>query len=606
MLGREDAQRSLFDASLAVEGLLEPGSFYEVLYREGPRLLSDEDFVECYDVTTGRPSVPPSRMFKLLLLQMYEGATDRQAVERMAFDLRWKAALGLEISDRAVGQATLVDFRARLQLHGKMEEAFGRFVKRAVEVGVLRSDEVQVLDSSPIWGRGAVEDTYNLIGSAVRKLLGVTARRRGAKVEDLAGKLGLVLTGPAEEGSLKGRAGIDWSREEERRAFLNEVVDEARRLLEATAEEERGNPEIAEAAALLRRILMQDLERANGSEADESDTEPDEGDPGQGVLALGTEVQIRRGVARDRVVSAGDPEMRRGHKSRNRSWDGYKAHVGVSAESELITAVHVTAANVHDGAAAFELMEQNERRGLEPEAYVGDMAYSVADLRERAEEHGSEMVARVPPATAPAGCFSKDEFTIDLEAGRITCPAGAVAVASTERVARGGTVYFDGKICAGCALREACTRRAPAVMRQEGRGRSIRLHPLEAILQRARALEGTERVERLLRYRPLVERRLAHLMYGRGQLRQARYRGAAKTQFQALTAALVLNMVRMASPLVDPALPAPQRHRLIAQIARIAATLHIITSSGDMTCNAGPDPIALSRQLASGSFRSDS
>lgn len=215
MLGRESEQKSFFDASLAVEGLLERGSFYETLYREGPRLLSDEDFVECYDVTTGRPSVPPSRMFKLLLLQMYEGVTDRQAVERMAFDLRWKAALGLEVGDPAVGQATLVDFRARLQLHGKMEEAFGRFLKRAMDVGVLGADEVQVLDSSAIWGRGAVEDTYNLIGSAVRKLLGVTARRRGAKPRDLAGQLGLVLTGPAEEGSLKGRAGIDWSKEED-------------------------------------------------------------------------------------------------------------------------------------------------------------------------------------------------------------------------------------------------------------------------------------------------------------------------------------------------------------------------------------------------------
>lgn len=601
MLGREDEQRSFFDASLAVEGLLEPGSFYETLYREGPRLLSDEDFVDCYDVTTGRPSVPPSRMFKLLLLQMYEGATDRQAVERMAFDLRWKAALGLEIGDGAVGQATLVDFRARLQLHGKMEEAFGRFLRRAVDVGVLRSDEVQVLDSSPIWGRGAVEDTYNLIGSAVRKLLGVTARRRGAKAEDLAGQLGLVLTGAAEEGSLKGRAGIDWGKEEERRAFLNRVVDEARRLLEATAEEEQRDAEVAEAAALLRRILMQDLERVSGSEADESDPNPDEGDEAQSVLALGTEVQVRRGVARDRVVSAGDPEMRRGHKSRNRSWDGYKAHVGVSAESELITAVHVTAANEHDGAAAAALMKQHEDQGLEPEAYVGDMAYSAAELCERAAEHGTEMVARVPRAPAPAGCFSKDEFTIDLEAGSITCPAGEVTYASPERVARGGTFYFDGQVCAGCTLREACTRRAPTVMRKEGRGRSIRLHPLEAILQRARALEGTERVQRLLRYRPLVERRLAHLMYGRGQLRQARYRGATKTQFQALTAALVVNLVRLASLLPDPALSAPQRRRLIDQIA---ATLRLITWVDHLRQSARPDPSALSCLRASGPFRS--
>jgi len=578
MLGRESEQKSFFDASLAVEGLLERGSFYETLYREGPRLLSDEDFVECYDVTTGRPSVPPSRMFKLLLLQMYEGVTDRQAVERMAFDLRWKAALGLEVGDPAVGQATLVDFRARLQLHGKMEEAFGRFLKRAMDAGVLGADEVQVLDSSAIWGRGAVEDTYNLIGSAVRKLLGVTARRRGAKPGDLAGQLGLVLTGPAEEGSLKGRAGIDWSKEEERRAFLNHVVEEARHLLEETAQEEQADPEVAEAAALLRRILMQDLERVSAPGPDAAEPDPGEDDPSQSVLDLGTEVQIRQGVAKDRVVSVSDPEMRRGHKSQNRSWDGYKAHVGVSAESELITAVHVTPANVHDGTAAAALMEQHESQGLKPEAYVGDMAYSPAALRKEAAERGTEMVSRVPPASAPAGCFSKDAFRIDLEAGSITCPAGEVTYASADRVSRGGTVYFDGQVCAACTLREACTRRAPEVMRREERGRSIRLHPLEAVLQRARALEDTERIQRLLKQRPLVERRLAHLMYGRGRLRQARYRGTDKTQFQALAAALVVNLVRMATLVADPALPPPYRDPLTAQIAVLARLISWISA----------------------------
>lgn len=71
MLGVDSGQRSFFDAELAVEGLLEAGSFYEVLYRLGPKLLSDEDFADCYDGTTGRPSVPPSRMFRLVLLHAY-------------------------------------------------------------------------------------------------------------------------------------------------------------------------------------------------------------------------------------------------------------------------------------------------------------------------------------------------------------------------------------------------------------------------------------------------------------------------------------------------------------------------------------------------------
>jgi len=139
MLGREGEQRSFFDAGFAVEGLLEPDSFYEALHRLGPRLVTDEDFVDCYDTTTGRPSVPPGRMFKLLLLQGYEGLSDRQTIERMAFDLRWKAALGLEVHDRAVAQSTLVEFRARVQVHGTMEQAFGRLTQGLLDAGIIEA-----------------------------------------------------------------------------------------------------------------------------------------------------------------------------------------------------------------------------------------------------------------------------------------------------------------------------------------------------------------------------------------------------------------------------------------------------------------------------------
>lgn len=565
MLGREGEQKSFFDASLAVEDLLEPGSFYEVLYRHGPRLLCDDDFVECYDVTTGRPSVPPSRMFRLLLLQIYEGLSDRQALERMAFDLRWKAVLGLEVQDRAVGQATLVEFRARLQLHRKMEEAFERFLAQAVEVGLISPDEVQVLDSSPIWGRGAVEDTYNLIGSAVRKLLGVTARGRGKRPEELAGDLGLVLTLPAGEGSLKGRAGIDWSSPEERRAFLNEVVQEARLVLQAATGEANTSPEVAEAAEVLRRILVQDLEPVRGTAESAGDSGSDD-DSAQAVLSLHREVQIRRGVAKDRIVSAGDPEMRHGHKSRNRTWDGYKAHISVTGKSEFVTAVHVTPANVHDGEAAPELIEAQQRVGLSPSAMVGDMAYSAAELRVQAQAANTEIVAQVPPASAPAGCYSKDLFRIDLEEPSVTCPAAHTTRWFHERASGGATFYFDGSVCASCHLREACTRRAPETMLRTGKGRQITLHPLEAVLQQAREAEATERVQSLLSMRPVVERRLAHLM--RRGLRQARYHGGPKTQFQALTMALVSNLVRFGT-LATPGEPVPTDRSPLFGIVRL-------------------------------------
>ncbi len=171
------------------------------------------------------------------------------------------------------------------------------------------------------------------------------------------------------------------------------------------------------------------------------------------------------------------------------------------------------------------------------------MAYSVAKLRHWTAEKGSEMVAAVPPATTSNGCFSKDAFTVDLEEMTVTCPAGQITRRVHQQASGRPIFHFDGQVCAGCTQREACTRQRPEKMRQTGRGRSITLHALEAVLQHAREIQSTERVQKLLGYRPVVERRISHLT-GRG-LRQARYRGRAKVQFQALATALVVNLVRM-------------------------------------------------------------
>lgn len=548
MLGRESPQYSFLDASFSVERLLEPGSFYELLYQQAQRLFSDDDFLECYDPTTGRPSVPPSRMMKLLLLQTYEGLSDRQALERMAFDLRWKAVLGMAVDEPPVGQATLVEFRARLQLHDKMEEAFRRFVVRALEAGIIDPEAVQILDSTAIWGRGAVEDTYNLIGSAVGKLLGAVARRRRQSKAALAQAVGLVLTAPAESGSLKGRAGIDWASPQERRSFLNRVVEEARTLLAQVGAEEKEEAEVAEAAALLRRVLAQDLEPVSPAEEEAGERDDDQGSshpssPEQQVLVPGTEVQIRRGVAKDRIVSVGDPEMRHGHKSSHRTWEGYKAHVSAEAGHGFTTAVEVTPANVRDAQAAPELIRAQKEAGLESPAQVGDMAYSDAELRRQAERQGTKIVARVPPRRPAGGRFSKAEFRIDPEARTATCPAAHTTRRFVARPRGGGEFFFEGALCASCALRDRCTSKDPEQMRHSSRGRTIIVHRLESVLQQARADEHTSQTQALLALRPIAERSLAHLV-ARG-LRRARYFGTAKVEFQALAIALAVNLARL-------------------------------------------------------------
>lgn len=218
----------------------------------------------------------------------------------------------------------------------------------------------------------------------------------------------------------------------------------------------------------------------------------------------------------------------------------------MSATSEFVTGVEVTPANVADADAAPGLLEAQRRRGLEPVAVVGDMAYSAAELRAVARAEGTEICAQVPPTPAPGGRFSKDRFTLDLEAGVATCPAGRTT-SWTHRRGEGSQFIFEGAACAACELRTHCTSKAPEKMRATARGRTVSVHPREALLQEARSRQESEGFRKLHAKRPVVERKISHLM--RRGLRQARYFGARKTRFQALATALVDNLARLATVL---------------------------------------------------------
>ena len=75
--------------------LVEPDSFHGRFAELRPVLLRDEDFAHWYAAGRGRPSVPPSLVAGAFLLALREGWSDREAEQRMRFDLRWKWALGL-------------------------------------------------------------------------------------------------------------------------------------------------------------------------------------------------------------------------------------------------------------------------------------------------------------------------------------------------------------------------------------------------------------------------------------------------------------------------------------------------------------------------------
>ena len=529
MLGERSDQRGLWEADRLYLDHVGRDTFYGLLASLRGRLFRDADFAEFYCADNGRDSVPPSLLATALLLQSHDKVSDAEAKARADFDIRWKVALGIEVEDRPFAKSTLQVFRAQLILHGKVREVFESSLRLARESGYLKGRGMRVaLDTTNILGRGAVKDTYNLLADGIVKLLRVLAAVARTTDREWAKARGY---GRYLASSVKGEATIDWSDKRARTALLSLIVADADRLLELSRQAQGELPEdgeerqrIVAAAELMGQLLLQDVERA------------------------GDGVNLRDGVSRDRMMSVHDPEMRHGHKSSRRRFDGHKAAIVVDTDSQLITAVDVLPGNAPDNLGALELVEQSEANtGVPVEETMGDAAYGDGDTRQSFADAGRTLIARVPGRLNRAH-FSKEDFRIDLEAGSCTCPAGNVArrivsfgtrTGPTDRTHRLKGFRFDGAVCEVCPLRSQC------VAGSSGLGRTVQLHPQEALLQQARTLQQSEAFAGYRQRRVVVEHRLARLV--QLGIRQARYFGRVKTRFQLYLAATVANLTLVAS-----------------------------------------------------------
>ena len=317
MLGKRSDQKGLWEADRLYLDYVGKDSFYGLLASLRGQLFSDDDFAEIYCPDNGRDSVPPSLLATALLLQTYDQVSDAEAKARADFDIRWKVALGIEIEDRPFAKSTLQMFRAQLILHEKVREVFESSLRLARQSGYLKKRGMRVaLDTTYILGRGAVKDTYNLLADGIVKLLRVLAAVANATLPAWAEAQGYQRYLGS---SIKGEATIDWSDRKARAGLLAELVADADRLLELARQAWVELPEdsvqrqsIVDGAELLGQLLLQDIERKSG----DVDADADDG------------VSVKDGVSKDRMPSVHDPELRHGHKSSRRRFNGQGGHRG--------------------------------------------------------------------------------------------------------------------------------------------------------------------------------------------------------------------------------------------------------------------------------------
>lgn len=497
-----------------LKGDLVPRNSIYYALSQADDVFRDDLFAESYS-PVGRPSTPPSLLVKALLLQSLENVSDREAENRARYDLRWKVALGTNLDEAGFDYCTLSFFRTRLLLKGSFQSAFYAVLNAAAERGLIPKGKIQlIIDSTHVLGAGAVQDTYTLIRLSIRGLIRLLERRPKDKRIDLAS----ILPRPFSlDYMTRNKPSINWDSPDERNRLLNQLTSDAHMLLEAL-EKVPLSKEEKELWDTLATVTAQDTEQdASGR------------------------IVLRRGVTKDRIISTSDPEMRHGHKSETRRFNGYRAHTTIENTSLFITNVGVMPGNVNDCEAVTELLD---KQPLPIGSLVGDAAYGSGEVREELEKRHIQAIAPVPTGQY-LDFLPKAEFTIDLEQLTCRCPMGNWApnkIYSRSKQLKG--FAFSKEQCSQCPLRRQCF--------ENKRGcRVIGLHPKEHQLQRGRAFMKTDTYVEEYANRYKIEQKQAEMV--RCGLRKARYRGKNKVLLQAFLIATAVNFKRYIKLLNLPA-----------------------------------------------------
>jgi Transposase DDE domain/Transposase domain (DUF772) len=506
-LGRAPAQQDMYTSTRAAcEARLPETSLYRLLARDGHRLFADEEFADLF-ADVGRRSIAPRIVAVVMALQRFNGMSDREAVEAFAFDLRWKYAAGaLDFDHPGFVHTVLVDMRERLRRSARPNRIFEAVLEVAKAAGLV--GRKRVLDSTALYDAVATQDTVTLIRSAIRGLLHAADATLG---EELRAQLKR-----DDDYASAGKPACDWDDSAQREAVVDALAKDGYAALLAL-DGRVLHAQVQQAAALLARVLGQDLETTEDGK-----------------------FRIARRVAHDRVISTVDPEARHGHKTAARSFDGYKGHISIDPDSEIIVATEVTAGNVGDAQPAAKLIAEVLLHGgdQEPAEIYGDSAYGTADLVEHIESAGAVANVKVQPPSARDGMFSQEAFAIDIDAQTVRCPAGFTAM--LQRQQDGSSIAEFAPHCSSCPLRNQCTKSRD--------GRSVHTHAKHKTLSRARTHQRDAKWKAHYRAtRPKVERKFAHLMRRKHGGRRARVRGRLRVAQDFSLLAAAVNLARLAA-----------------------------------------------------------
>ncbi|MFI9610303.1 IS1182 family transposase [Streptomyces sp. NPDC052023] len=503
----------------------------------GP-VFADGEFARLFS-DRGRPAASPGRLAMVSVLQFAEGLSDRQAAHAVRSRIDWKYALGLELSDPGFDFSVLSEFRDRLIGGGAEARLLDAVLESASAAGLLKAGGRQRSDATHVLTAVREVNRLESVVETVRAALNALAVAAPQWLAELA---------PPEWFDRYASRPEDTkfpSRWAARIGHAEQVGQDGMTLLQAVWSPDaptwlRQLP----AVTFLRQMWVQEYQVSDGGVGWRK---PQDCPPG-----------------RLRIRSPYEPDARNGAK-RDRAWCGYKVHLTETCEPDaphLVTQVVTTTAAAADVEVTDQIHDGLARRDLVPDVHLVDAGYiDAAHVVAARRDHGIELLGPVAVNTgwqaAANNGYTIDDFTVDWDNKRVTCPNGRTSTQWQHdgRRSAGPVIRarFSPADCRPCPSRDECTRSVTSM----GREITLRHRDEHEALRTARRDQQTEQWQQRYRHRAGIEGTISQGVRAFG-LRRSRYRGHSKTHLQHLLTAAGMNLARLDAWLTDTPL-APTR-----------------------------------------------
>jgi len=461
------------------------------------------DFSYIYEIVKdrysnkGRNSIDPVMMFKICLIEFFYNLSDVEVVQRIKTDVAFRWFLGLNIDDEVPDDSTISHFRTQRLKAGDFENIFNGLVNKCIESNLIKTNRF-IIDSTNVDANTNYPRKKELIMQAFEKFIR-TLRRINPE-------------------------------------YVNKKLAEYESLVEGIRKED-GTIDKKELAKLTRTQTEKIYE--------EMKTKIDEDSKAKHALEICQKLssQIEAGTNKDAIVSVADEDARVSHKTPSKVIRGYKNHIIVDEESEIIISSTQTPANVGDEKELQKLIENvEETYEIKPREVMADKVYGTNENRAYLKE--KDIISTInfyDNKEKEYKKFDLSKFEISEDLSYAKCPFGCQSIKTVKFEKTNKIKYtFDKTICETCPFKSDCYGNDSKFKS----GRYIKIDYNYDGVIRDKSRNKQVDFEKTMKKRFKIERRFATMVRKFG-LRRSRYRGLERTRIHIIMCNFANNVLRM-------------------------------------------------------------